>query len=211
MWLSSASEVTRGIEFVEQVAGETPEASAVEDVSLSKEEQAVAWSEWSSAADQWEENLQQAEPRDPKKEVDMWRDSARELTGTTADAGTKSDDSDWGSGLGAGGSERAAWEAWDDVQGTRGVPTDDTKKDLWWAQGVNSSGGGGSKDRNSQSSSTEFWGDAAKEMGSTAASNEAEAGKGADVDFWRSMARDMGTPNTPDDTASTDKKTSERA
>lgn len=57
-----------------------PEWEQIDDTSSSKSEEATAWAHWQSTRTEQDE----LEVRDPKKETDFWRSTARELTQPTS-------------------------------------------------------------------------------------------------------------------------------
>lgn len=46
---------------------------------LSSEEESSSWSKWQASKENWEKRNESLEERDPKKEVDVWRSSVKEL------------------------------------------------------------------------------------------------------------------------------------
>lgn len=52
-------------------------------------DESSSWSQWRDGAQRWEDAAANAEPRDPKAEVDMWRSSARELSGESQKRSTE--------------------------------------------------------------------------------------------------------------------------
>lgn len=57
---------------------QTSESSQPAPVS-NGESEASSWAAWQSGRETWQKTVENAAPRDPKAEVDMWRDTARDL------------------------------------------------------------------------------------------------------------------------------------
>eukprot|EP00178_Gracilaria_changii_P005925 TRINITY_DN200_c0_g7_i1.p1 TRINITY_DN200_c0_g7~~TRINITY_DN200_c0_g7_i1.p1 ORF type:complete len:687 (+),score=134.53 TRINITY_DN200_c0_g7_i1:163-2223(+) len=96
MWRSSARELTK------------------DDNSSDKanSDETASWESWRSGGTTWESANENIEERDVKKEVDMWRNSARELTSSTAsDANAESPSSDLSSSDDAE-LQPSAWDSW---------------------------------------------------------------------------------------------------
>ncbi|CAN8075727.1 unnamed protein product [Agarophyton chilense] len=92
MWRSSARELTG--------AEAAPAADQADEPSSS------SWASWRNASASWELANETAEARDPKKEVDMWRSSARELTSPDSPDATVSGNSGDTEG------QASAWDSW---------------------------------------------------------------------------------------------------
>lgn len=88
--------------------------SVAESISTSDELDVNLWSQWRSSSSSWEKANEKLEERDPKKEVDMWLGSARELTSESNEneaeniAGTSGTDANTVDATG----ESSVWEQW---------------------------------------------------------------------------------------------------
>uniref|UniRef100_A0A7S1TBY3 Uncharacterized protein n=1 Tax=Compsopogon caeruleus TaxID=31354 RepID=A0A7S1TBY3_9RHOD len=87
-------------------------------------EEEDAWASWNSAASSWKVQIDQTDLRTQSQNQDLWRSSARELSG-----GDPSPKSDWGAGLGSGTSEISSWSEWRRLQGDDGF----SETPSWWS------------------------------------------------------------------------------
>lgn len=84
-------------------AGLRDEAQSEKDFDESS-----SWSQWREGEQRWQQAAETSPPRDPKAEVDMWRPSARQLTGETETAAA-----DGAQGATEGESEEGnVWNSW---------------------------------------------------------------------------------------------------
>ncbi|KAI0564012.1 hypothetical protein FGB62_31g14 [Gracilaria domingensis] len=118
MWRSSARELTTGATSGVDQSGET-----------------ASWESWRSGNSTWESANQEPQERDPKKEVDMWRSNAQQLSPSSpsSTAGYDSSSRDLSSS-GDAESQPSVWDSWRNANDRWMQSLNDEDE---WSQGPN--------------------------------------------------------------------------
>eukprot|EP00190_Bangiopsis_sp_CCMP1999_P002207 CAMPEP_0198736874 /NCGR_PEP_ID=MMETSP1475-20131203/67578_1 /TAXON_ID= ORGANISM="Unidentified sp., Strain CCMP1999" /NCGR_SAMPLE_ID=MMETSP1475 /ASSEMBLY_ACC=CAM_ASM_001111 /LENGTH=1175 /DNA_ID=CAMNT_0044500727 /DNA_START=134 /DNA_END=3661 /DNA_ORIENTATION=- len=178
-WRGTAKELTNSDGTTDGADSEGAKTDVTGKESASQEEDdKSAWDAWSNARQGWENDLDNMSERDPKKEVDMWRGAAQELTGGSSSSAPAK--KDWGSGM-EGGSFSSAWESWRESS-----PVQPTNKDQWWSNRSDNVKGRTNSDVAS-SSDPGFWSGIAKDMKPDEEKASEQAGDGDKKDLGESI------------------------
>lgn len=106
------------------------------------------WSGWQLSNEQWARAAQEAKPRNPKEEVDVWRSTARDLTETTSEG---QETLEAQKGKTDSETSESAWDSWRtaDANWKAGIANDgsqdlqSTTSSQWTSKGENSDWGAG--------------------------------------------------------------------